>query len=304
MSQSVNMILTGIDSCHDFQKRLLKEVDSKVSIQSCLVILKNSDHTDVFDDDRIETIDYDLINQNRYREKYDMNQLLPLSRQILDDMAPFFETSLHSLLRNTDQEVYTFDEAKKYYLDHLRFWNHQFVTRKINYVLITTPPHQAHNYIIYALAKIYHIKVQFLLKSSLVGRNFVLEDLYAEPQTLIERYHELCSEKAEVTLSPDIEQYYQTMLKRSEMKEVAIVNSGQSKKQIANHILEKYNSYFAGKTRRKRKISHYKQMVKGLLKNSRKKLCITESVCNTRNCFINVLLVKKANIEELNIMNH
>ncbi len=50
------------------------------------------------------------------------------------------------LVRNFDRDIYTMDEGMRYYLRHLRFWNHMLLTHEINYVFFNNTPHHTHDY--------------------------------------------------------------------------------------------------------------------------------------------------------------
>ncbi len=261
MTEKIRMLISGIDSCHDFQKRLLEKIDEKIHFDSCIIIMKNADNTDHICDERVKIYDYNILNKNQYCHFYNINELIPLDKTILKAMEPYFETSLHSLLRNYDHDLYTFDEAKDKYLDHLRFWNHQFASGEINFVLITSVPHQCHNYIIYALAKIYGVKIRFFLKNSIANRNLPLDNLDGELTKVSETYHQLCEEATNIELAPDVEEYYQIMKKRDVLNEVSMINGGTTKKGLSNRAKEQYYRFFTLSGRWNNNKSHIKHLI-------------------------------------------
>ena len=117
------------------------------------------------------------------------------------------------LVRNFDRDIYTMDEGMRYYLRHLRFWNHMLLTHEINYVFFNNTPHHTHDYVIYALAQVYHIRTCVCISTNFENRYFLagtLENAWERTVELYETKYRHMLEEA-LTLPEDIAQYYDTI---------------------------------------------------------------------------------------------
>ena len=152
----INLFFEGVDSYHGFQSKMIREIQEQIPLHRVVLTDKQHDGEDCFDDKLVRLINYDICEHNRYEELVDFNDLIPLSRELLESMKPYESTAIQMLIRNFERDVYTYDEAKQLYLKHLRFWNHIFVTEKLNMVCFNNIPHHCHDYVIYSLALVYH----------------------------------------------------------------------------------------------------------------------------------------------------
>ncbi|MCM1537887.1 MAG: hypothetical protein NC254_05780 [bacterium] len=241
----LNLFFEGVDSCHGFQSEMLRRVDEILPIHTCVITTKCSDGKDVYDE-KYTCVNYDICEHNRYGELYDLNEFLPLSRQLLEAMVPYESTAMQMLVRNFERHLYTMDESKHFYLDHLRFWNHMIVTKRINYICFSNIPHHCHDYVIYALGKVYGIPMSFCSDTSIPPRLAYCTDMENMWENTYEKYCAYRREK-EITLPEDLEHYYQALLHKNQGLDDKAVHRGMTKK---DHIAVRrkfFMSYFQRK---------------------------------------------------------
>lgn len=252
----VRMLFTGVDSVDGYQKRVLERIDSRLSFERCVLVQKVHDNLDVFDGEKYRLLNYDMCAHCRYEEFYDFNDLEPLSKELLRQMAPYENTAMRMLQRRYNFDVYEYDEQRRIYLRHLQFWNHLFETERINYLVLTNIPHHTYDYIMYVLAKIRKIRVCVLEVTVVNERYFACEDI--ERDAVRVSY----SDKTDITLPEDVELYYQvkklnTTADRSRVEEPKKV-----------HMKEQWDAYFVDIARKKvyrRYLAKIKQGIKSLV---------------------------------------
>lgn len=262
----LNLFFEAVDSIGGYQSRLLQAIDNEIHFNKCVCTVKAVDDLDVYDEDKYVPINYDVCERNRYEELYDMNSLIPLDKDILEKMLPYESTALKMLVRNMERDIYTYDESKRLYLNHLRFWNHIFVTHKINYVVQVCVPHHCHDYIIYALAKIYGCGLMVLEMTSIRHHYISVPDMYKINEELQARYNE-CLENTDFTLSASVEKYYQALLIENRDVDKSFLHGNVKKEKHAKNMQNIYYQYFRRKSIWRRNKGKLKKLVlNGILK--------------------------------------
>lgn len=238
----INLFFQGYDSVGKYQESILREIDQRVHFQKCVLTSRDNDGSDQYDTDKYVKIDYDMCANARYELKMDMNQLLPLSRELLTAMESYEPVAVKMLCRITEFDMFTYDEAKRFYLHHLRFWNDVFEKNQINFVFMTGIPHHTHDYIIYALAKIKQIPMCILAPTHLPHWCFVGNDLYRLYERLDAAYEKQMKNTEKVTLPEDVEAYYQALLRENKRKKMQVMLGAGSRKEHAKrekrHIMD------------------------------------------------------------------
>lgn len=238
----LNLFFEGVDSCHGFQSEMLRRVDKALPIHRCVITTKNKDDEDRYEDKYI-CVNYEVCERNRYAEFYDFNEMLPLSREILEAMIPYESTAMQMLVRNFERHIYTMDESKHFYLDHLRFWNHMIVTNKINYICFSNIPHHCHDYVIYALGRVYGIPMSFCSDTSIPPRLAYCTDMENMWKNTYEKYLTYRTQE-EIALPEDLEHYYQALLYENQGLDDRAVHRGMTKKDHIAVRREFFMSYF------------------------------------------------------------
>lgn len=265
----LNIFFEAIDSIEGYQTKLLQKIDEEVHFNKCICTVKCADDSDHYDSDKYVAVDYEICERNRYAEKYDMNALIPLDREILEKMLPYESTAMQMLVRNMEQDIYTYDESKRLYLQHLRFWNHMFVTYHINFVFQICVPHHAHDYIIYGLAKVYGCGHVINEATSIWNHWLPVHDLYAPNTELMSKYEQYRNSSDEIILSDYVEHYYQALLFENRNMDKNLLNAGKSRKQHIADQKKVYECFFYSKNRWKRNKSNWKKLfLDGILKGN------------------------------------
>lgn len=289
----LNLFFEGVDSIGGYQSRLLQAIDDEVHFNKCICTVKAADDLDVYDEDKYIPINYDICERNRYEEYYDMNSLLPLDKEILEKMLPYESTAMKMLVRNMERDIYTYDESKRLYLNHLRFWNHMFVTHKINYVVQVCVPHHCHDYIIYALAKIYGCGLMVNVATSIWNHWVPMTDIYSDNDEIQASYREYCKE-SQVELPDFVEHYYQSLLLENREVDKNLVNAGASRKKIIAIQKNVFHDFFTVKSRWKR----YKHLLKCWLTKEMFKKRTRERRSSRERIRYNYSLYKRAKIKQ------
>ena len=107
----LNIFFEAVDSINGYQRHLLSEIDEAVHFERCVCTVKGAGEDEGYGE-KYTPIDYDICEHNRYDEICDLNELIPLDRDILEKMQPYESIALKMLVRNTERDVYTYDESK------------------------------------------------------------------------------------------------------------------------------------------------------------------------------------------------
>ncbi len=229
----INIFFQAVDSAGGYQSVVLQELDKSIDFHKCLMTVKTNDGADSYPGDKYIPVNYDICEHNQYDKIVDFNELLPLDKALLEAMHPYELTAIRMLVRNFDRDIYTMDEGMRYYLRHLRFWNHMLLTHEINYVFFNNTPHHTHDYVIYALAQVYHIRTCVCISTNFENRYFLagtLENAWERTRELYETKYRYMPEEA-LTLPEDIAQYYDTICHGSREANEKLVLQGVSRKQ-------------------------------------------------------------------------
>lgn len=248
----INLFFEGVDSYHGFQSKMIREIQEQIPLHRVVLTDKQHDGEDCFDDKLVRLINYDICEHNRYEELVDFNDLIPLSRELLESMKPYESTAIQMLIRNFERDVYTYDEAKQLYLKHLRFWNHIFVTEKLNMVCFNNIPHHCHDYVIYCLALVYHTGLRVCSDTSIPPRLATGRRLDLLWEKTYRRYLEL-KDIQTVELPEDLEHYYQALLYANEGMDKGAVNRGMSRKHHIEVRRKTFEQYFTLENQWKRR---------------------------------------------------
>ena len=229
----INLFFQGYDSVNGYQQSILQDIDDCIHFRRCVVTSRDNDGKDRYDPGKYVNVDYDMCANARYEYCMDMNSLLPLDREVLTAMEPYEPTAVKMLCRITDFDIFTYDEAKRFYLHHLRYWNDIFERNHINFVFLTGIPHHTHDYIIYALTKVKKIPMCILAPTHLPHWCFVGNDLYRLYERLDAAYEKRKKSEEDVILPEDVEDYYQALLRENKQQKMQVMLGSGSKKEHA-----------------------------------------------------------------------
>lgn len=265
---AINLLMNGMISANGFQSELLERVRKEIPFQRCVISRETRDDADCYDASVYCCINYDISEHNRYEEICDWNNLEPLDKELLEAMKPYELTAMQMLIRNYERNIYTMDESRAYYLHHLRFWNHIIKQEQINFICTCNIPHHTHDYIIYALGRIYQIPMCVCADTSImprlsVGNNF--EDLWQQN----EADYQVFRQEANIILPEDIEHYYQALLYSNEGLDHGVVHRGMSRKEHIQVRKKNFTRDFTWQHFWHSELSVLKRGIKGCLKGGK-----------------------------------
>lgn len=175
------------------------------------------------------TADYGLI--------CDLNKLPALSKELLEKMLPYESMIMKMGRRRTHFPTVVYEDEKKIYHRHLRFWNYVFDHHEINLVFMCGEiPHIQYTYVIYGLAKVKGIPVLVNGVTSIPHR-VVYGTSIESLGTAIGEYFRISAASLpseSIRLTGDVEEFYEKYSKDSgEVKEER-QKSDFAKKQLAS----------------------------------------------------------------------
>lgn len=262
----INLFFQGYDSVNGYQESILRQIREEIPFQRCVLTSRDNDGNDHYDASVYEVVDYDMCANAAYEHHMDMNSLKPLSRELLHDMEQYEPTAVKMLCRITDFDMFTYDEAKRFYLHHLRFWNDVFERNHINFVFLTGIPHHTHDYIIYALTQIKRIPMCIVAPTHLPHRCFVGNDLYRLYERLDQAYESAKDNTEPVVLPDDVEQYYRALLRENKLEKMKVMLGSGSRKEHARKEKRQIMGYVMRDKVIKRQLSRIKHGIAGSLR--------------------------------------
>ena len=109
-------------------------------------------------------------------------------------MSECESTIMRMLDRNNLWDPLSFSDRKSLYLKHLRYWNHQLITKKIDLCIFSCVPHGVYDFILFELCKIHKIPTVLFSSPSLIFHTVFISDDWKEPSLKLKnKYLELKS---------------------------------------------------------------------------------------------------------------
>jgi hypothetical protein len=145
----------------------------------------------------------------------DWSTIPPLDEALIEQMRECEAVMMEIMTRHERKGTKRrYEERKRWYLMHLRYWNHILEAKKIDLFLCWHTPHHNRTYALYSLCKLKGIPVFFYYQGPTRGTLFFVEDWEDSSLELRDRYKELLEKfgrsEEPIPLSPRFEEYYQT----------------------------------------------------------------------------------------------
>ncbi len=109
--------------------------------------------------DRIVTVNHDPSGNGEYSDICDLNEFPALSDELIKKMLPYESTAIHMGMRRYNYPTTEYDEEKRKYLQHLRFWNYFLDKYRINLIVTHCIPHSQGKYVVYGLSRVKGIPI-------------------------------------------------------------------------------------------------------------------------------------------------
>ncbi|MDD3896373.1 MAG: hypothetical protein PHU04_00800 [Candidatus Peribacteraceae bacterium] len=201
-----------------FSKQALSRVFKHRPFEYCALISKGKE-PDFFAEIPLENQEW--FDSGEVRGcKYagvDWNALAPLDATLIERMRECECMFMDVIARLEWKRSIPYATRKRWYLQHLRFWNDYLSRHRINLYLSAWMPHELPDLIIYYLCKARSIPVLYFDASAVRDTSFAEHDIKQSSIQIRQRYEELAAEYADVTdpkdipLSDRFEQRYQAL---------------------------------------------------------------------------------------------
>lgn len=145
--------------------------------------------------------------------------LLPLDEELIENMRECEATFMEMVTRLEWKKRVAYATRKRWYFQHLRFWNDYIIKNRINCYLSAWIPHEIPDIIIYYLCKLRKIPVAYFGISTIRDTSYIEHDWQESNSQTGKRYAELAAGTPEATdplsipLSEDFDQRYRALVR-------------------------------------------------------------------------------------------
>lgn len=109
--------------------------------------------------ERIEVVDHRPSLMEEYDIICDLNELPTVGKELMEKMLPYESMAIRLGMRRYNYPTTEYEEEKRKYLQHLRYWNYMLDKYKINLIVTQFVPHSQGKYVVYGLAKVKNIPI-------------------------------------------------------------------------------------------------------------------------------------------------
>lgn len=184
----MNLIVNGF--CNSKQVGIIENIIASNDIEKIVVFSEDENDSKLLSD--LHTV---FVIPKIIKGDYDIDaiHLDPLDKTTIDSML-IYESDI---MRMMDRfEVYLkipmpYDERKKIYYKHLRYWNHFLTHNQINAYVSGNIPHDIYDFVILALCKIKSIPTLFFYQSQILDIIHPMVDYKIGTEELPKRYNQL-----------------------------------------------------------------------------------------------------------------
>lgn len=210
----MNIILKGFDD--SMSKILTESMVKGLSIETCISIGDKPEQLPDLGDAEHIWMSADLLRKGQYPD-VDWNAVPPLDEELIESMRECEATFLTMVGRYGIYKDIPYDERKRQYYRHLRYWNYILDEQSIDIFILRGPPHQCYDLVIYELCKQKDIRTISICPFHAVGSVTVEENWKEIGCSIGKRYTELLEEYAtsqDIPLSNEFEGTFRDLPKR------------------------------------------------------------------------------------------
>jgi hypothetical protein len=176
------------------------QVIQEFAIQECLIFSNLSDtelhYLQTTINSKINFYDFQQTISGDYTY-VNWSKITPLDEETIYKMSNCEAVVLKMMDRLSSVPI-TYEERKRLYLRHLRYWNHITLHENIDLFLNSNIPHEIYDFIIYTLCKLKNIPCLLTTYSPIDGVIFISDDWEKEPATSIAKnYNQIISQNPE-----------------------------------------------------------------------------------------------------------
>lgn len=185
---------------YDYSMKAVEDVFAKRPFDHCCIISTGSEpqyFTSIPREHQQWFISSD-IRGCKY-EGVDWNTLRALDEELIEGMRECEAVFMHMVYRLEWKRRISFDERKRMYYRHLRFWNDYILRNRINIYFSAWMPHEIPDSIIYYLCKYHGIPVLYFEAAGMVkDTSFAERSIEDSAMQIAPRYAELKKEYANI----------------------------------------------------------------------------------------------------------
>lgn len=189
---AVNIILKSFDGDpHDkaVQERALRGL----KIDTCISITDHTQLLPALDAQEHIWMPAGPLRAGQYPE-VDWNTIAPLDEELIEQMRECEAIFMTMIDRYAFPEDIRYQDRKRQYYRHLRYWNHTLQAKNIDLVLMNHPPHQCYDMVLYSLCKLRGIALLYFERNLTTDDIYLVEDWEQSAVEIFDRYRELQEE--------------------------------------------------------------------------------------------------------------
>lgn len=157
--------------------------------------------------------------QANYGGTAKLSEMPALSRYLLEAMSLYESTAISFGIRRTNFPMTSYEDERRMYHIHLRYWNYMLDKYKINALFFDSIPHTQHKYIIYALGKIKNIPMLIVEATSFGTIRLYGDDIHTIGEPIKDYYQKLIESGVpdeRIELKGEIKAWYELYTKSLE----------------------------------------------------------------------------------------
>ena len=176
----------------DFSRHALENVLEKHPFEFCAHI-SGENHTNTFKGIPASSQEWFESGEirNAYYKNIDWNTITPLSEELIMSMSECESVFMSLVYRLEWKRSIPYSTRKRWYLQHLQFWDHYITLHKINLYLSAWIPHEIPDIIIYHLCKKRGIPVLYFSTTEIHDISFIEHDIQKSASQILPRYQAL-----------------------------------------------------------------------------------------------------------------
>jgi hypothetical protein len=203
----------------------------------------------------IEAIFYDVRKIVLGGYGIDWAEITPIDEELIEKMSDCEVVMLKMMDRLPQNLSLSYEDRKRLYLKHLRFWNHVIENNSIDLFLFSSPPHETYDYVIYSLCKLKKIPTILFFQTRVFDTITMFEDveenvygMQAKYQELLEKYESV--DESLISLSGRFKKDFEMNMEQKDPVRFEMLREKPSHNNLSLR-LKKFDFYRIGKFIRK-----------------------------------------------------
>ncbi|PIR54286.1 hypothetical protein COU75_01630 [Candidatus Peregrinibacteria bacterium CG10_big_fil_rev_8_21_14_0_10_42_8] len=194
----MNIILKSFEGDHE--PEMVEYALKNLAIDTCISIVWYENRMPKISAKKHVFMSAEDLKAGKY-ENIDWNTITPLDEELIENMR-HSESVFMDMIRRYSPEEIPYEERKRQYFMHLRYWNHILITENIDLFMCSHIPHQNYDIVLYDLCKLQGIPTLLLERCYLVDHFFMTESWQESAKELAPRIQELQKKYNKSTLVP------------------------------------------------------------------------------------------------------